>query len=106
MVPSRTIPRVPLKITCRSFTGSSVELRKQNGPGFEKPSRSEFHSAEEVIGRAPLRAAIEVAEFEATLDALAEGSRKLPVLPPEATRRAGIYRDHIRGGGGHSFGIG
>lgn len=68
----------------------------------EQLSRGEFHSAEEVIERAletlaerePSRAAIEVAEFEATLDALAEGSHKLPVLPPEATRRAGIYRDH------------
>jgi len=65
-------------------------------------SRGEFHSAEEVIERAletlaeraPRRAAIEAAEFEATLDALAEGSDKLPVLPPEATSRAGIYSDH------------
>jgi len=65
-------------------------------------SRGEFQSAEEVIERAletlaeraPCRAAIEAAEFEATLDALAEGSDKLPVLPPEATSRAGIYSDH------------
>lgn len=37
---------------------------------------------------------MDLAEFEATLDALAEGSDKLPVLAPEATTRAGIYRDH------------
>jgi len=35
-----------------------------------------------------------LAEFEATLDALAEGSESLPVLPPAATTRAGIYRNH------------
>ena len=33
-------------------------------------------------------------EFEAELDALAEGSEKMPVLPPEATTREGIYQDH------------
>jgi hypothetical protein len=35
-----------------------------------------------------------LAEFEATLDALAEGSEKLPVLPMDATSCAGIYRNH------------
>ena len=33
-------------------------------------------------------------ELEARLDALAEGSENLPALPPEATTREGIYRDH------------
>ena len=37
---------------------------------------------------------VRLAEFEATLDALAEGSEKLPVLSAEATSRAGTYRDH------------
>ena len=68
----------------------------------EALSRGEFHSAEEVVERAletlservQHRATMDAAEFEATLDALAEGSDKLPVLPPEATSRAGIYRDH------------
>ena len=68
----------------------------------EELSRGEFHSEEEVIERAletlsertQRRATMDAAEFEATLDALAEGSDKLPVLPPEATSRAGIYRDH------------
>jgi putative addiction module CopG family antidote len=68
----------------------------------EQLSRGEFHSAEEVIEhaletlseRAQRRATMDAAEFEATLDALAEGSDKLPVLLPEATSRAEIYRDH------------
>ena len=68
----------------------------------EALSRGDYHSAEEVIERAletlseraRHRAAMDAAEFEATLDALAEGSDKLPVLPPEATSRVGIYRDH------------
>ncbi|MBM4045059.1 MAG: hypothetical protein FJ279_08095 [Planctomycetes bacterium] len=32
-------------------------------------------------------------EFEAALDALAEGSESLPVLPPEAYERESIYGD-------------
>ena len=32
-------------------------------------------------------------EFEAGLDALAEGSEQLPVLPPEAYSRESIYGD-------------
>jgi hypothetical protein len=32
-------------------------------------------------------------EFEAGLDALAEGSEQLPVLPPEACSRENIYGD-------------
>jgi hypothetical protein len=35
-----------------------------------------------------------MAKFEAALDALAEGPERLPGLPPEATSRARIYRDH------------
>lgn len=33
-------------------------------------------------------------EFEADLDAFSEGTERLPVLPPEAFTREGIYRDH------------
>jgi hypothetical protein len=33
-------------------------------------------------------------EFEAAMDALAEGTEHLPVLSAEALTRAGIYRDH------------
>jgi len=65
-------------------------------------ARGQFRSPEEVIERALValseteqrRPNMSVAEFETTLDALAEGSDKLPVLPPEATSRAGIYRNH------------
>jgi len=32
-------------------------------------------------------------EFETELDALAEGSEKMPVLPPEALRRENMYED-------------
>jgi len=62
----------------------------------------QFQSPEEVIERAletlsertQRHAATDSAEFEAALDALAEGSEKLPVLSAEATSRATIYRDH------------
>jgi hypothetical protein len=33
-------------------------------------------------------------EFEADMDALAEGSELLPVLPPEAFSRESIYGNH------------
>jgi hypothetical protein len=33
-------------------------------------------------------------QFEADLDALAQGSDKLPHLPPAALTRKNIYRDH------------
>ena len=68
----------------------------------EQLSLGRYQSAEEVIERALENLAererrhmsMDLAEFDATLDALAEGSENLPVLPPEATSRAGIYRDH------------
>jgi Arc/MetJ-type ribon-helix-helix transcriptional regulator len=68
----------------------------------EQLAQGPYRSAEEVIEkaletlaeRATRHGAMSLAEFEATLDALAQGSEGLPVLPPEATTRAGIYRDH------------
>jgi putative addiction module CopG family antidote len=68
----------------------------------ERLAHGPYHSAEEVIERAletlseqeQGRANLNLAEFEATLDALAQGSEKLPVLPPDATTRADIYRQH------------
>jgi Arc/MetJ-type ribon-helix-helix transcriptional regulator len=68
----------------------------------EQLAQGRFRSPEEVIERAletlsegvQRRAVLDLAEFEAALDALAEGSERLPILPFEATSRAGIYRDH------------
>lgn len=68
----------------------------------EQLAQGQYHTPEEVIERAleslsereQRHAALNMAEFEATLDALAEGSETLPVLPTEATSRAGIYRIH------------
>jgi Arc/MetJ-type ribon-helix-helix transcriptional regulator len=61
-----------------------------------------YHSPEEVIERAleelskrvNKHTPVDLAHFEATLDALAEGSERIPVLPSEATSRSSIYRDH------------
>ena len=61
-----------------------------------------YRSPEEVIERALERlsqqeqvsARVDAAEFEAALDALAQGSERLPVLPADATTRAGIYQHH------------
>jgi hypothetical protein len=35
-----------------------------------------------------------LAEFDATLDALAEDSEEMPILPAEASTRTEIYREH------------
>jgi Arc/MetJ-type ribon-helix-helix transcriptional regulator len=78
------------------LTPHSKELLEQ------QLAEGQFHSPEEVIERAleslaerlKQRPVMNLAEFEATLDALAEGSERLPVLPPESTTRAGIYRNH------------
>jgi hypothetical protein len=39
------------------------------------------------------QAGLSLQEFEAGMDALAEGSEELPVLPPEAYSRESIYGD-------------
>ena len=65
-------------------------------------AQGQFQSAEEVIERAleslseglQRRSAMGLAEFEAILDALSDGSDRLPILPNEATTRTGIYRKH------------
>jgi Arc/MetJ-type ribon-helix-helix transcriptional regulator len=74
----------------------SEELLKQ------QLARGPYHSPEEVIERALETLtergrgtpALDLTEFDAILDALAEGSEKMPILPPEASTRAGIYREH------------
>ena len=74
----------------------SEELVKQ------QMALGEFRSPEEVIERASETLserlhpsdAMSLAEFDAALDALAEGSERLPVLAPDATSRIGIYGDH------------
>ena len=37
---------------------------------------------------------ISLEQFDAELDALAQGSDKLPYLPPEALTRESFYQDH------------
>ncbi len=78
------------------LTPHSEELLK------EQLAAGQFRSPEEVIEQAletlsermQRSSSMSLAEFEATLDALADGSERLPILSPEATTRAGIYRDH------------
>ncbi len=46
-------------------------------------------AATEHLGRA-----MSLEQVEAELDALAQGSDKLPYLPPEAVKRESFYQDH------------
>ena len=61
---------------------------------FQSPEEVIERALETLSERAQRSATMDVAEFEATLDALAEGPERLPVLPSDATNRADIYRDH------------
>ena len=78
------------------LTQHSEELLKQ------QLAAGQFRSPEEVIERAleslaersTRGSALTLSEFDAALDALAEGSDNLPVLADGATSRPGIYREH------------
>jgi Arc/MetJ-type ribon-helix-helix transcriptional regulator len=70
-------------------------LKEQLAQGrFRSPEEVIEHALETLAEGTQRRTTLDLAEFEATLDALAEGSERLPVLPSEATNRAGIYHDH------------
>jgi Arc/MetJ-type ribon-helix-helix transcriptional regulator len=74
----------------------SEELLKQQlarGP-YHSPEEVIEHALETLTEREQGARPTDLAEFDAILEALAEGSEKMPILPPEATTRAGIYRDH------------
>jgi len=66
-------------------------------------SAGKFRSPDEVVERAlevltamsERGASGDTARLAASLDALAEGSEGLPVLPAEATTRSAIYRDPL-----------
>ena len=68
----------------------------------EELARGRFHTPEEVIERAleslsdqeRANRVADLNEFDAVLDALAEGSEKLPELPDQAFTRQGIYQNH------------
>ena len=49
---------------------------------------------EEQAGMGGTEQALNLEQFEAELDALAQGSDKLPYLPPAALTREGFYQDH------------
>lgn len=64
---------------------------KARGMSVDDYLRGLLEEADAQVGHSP-RATLE--EFGAALDALAEGSEDLPVLPPEANSRAFYYEDH------------
>jgi len=69
-------------------------LKDQLSTGrFRSPEEVIEHALETLAEDAQRRGAMDLAAFEAALDALAEGSENLPVLPAEATSRTEIYRD-------------
>jgi Arc/MetJ-type ribon-helix-helix transcriptional regulator len=68
----------------------------------EELARGKYHSPEELIERAleslsdreRITRVADLDEFDAALDALAEGSETLPDLPDEAFTRQSIYQGH------------
>jgi hypothetical protein len=53
---------------------------------------------EALTGRAGSHGQLSVEEFHRMLDAMAEGSEKLPDLPTESFSRASFYEDRLNGG--------
>lgn len=78
------------------LTAHSEELVKQQmeAGGYRSPEEVIEKALENLAERSKRDTAMTMAEFDAALDALAEGSDKLPVLPTEATIRSEIYREH------------
>ena len=68
----------------------------------EELARGRFRTPEEVIERAleslsdqeRAKRVVDLTEFDAVLDALAEGSEKLPSLPDQALTRQSFYQNH------------
>lgn len=61
---------------------------------FRSPEEVIEKALENLVERTKNSNALSMAEFDAALDALAEGSERLPILPPDATTRSEIYREH------------
>jgi len=70
-----------------------IKERLANG-SYSSPEEVIEHALEALSGHENAIVNLNSADFEAALDDLAQGSDKLPVLPPEATNRDGIYRQH------------
>jgi hypothetical protein len=68
---------------------SVVSRARENGMSVDAYIQSVIESAavrQEMLAMSP-------EDFEAALDELSAGSERLPVLPPEACSREGIYKD-------------
>jgi hypothetical protein len=89
-------------------TGMNIRLNPHSEQLLkEELARGHFHSAEEVIERALEtlqqgggssaphgRTRPSLDQLRCSLDALAEGSDKIPALPTSAFSRENIYQDH------------
>jgi hypothetical protein len=68
---------------------SLVSLARENGMSVDAYVQSVIESAAVRQEMLPISSE----DFDAALDELSAGSERLPVLPPEAYSREGIYRD-------------
>ena len=77
------------------LTPYSEDLLKQQlaQGGFDTPEQVVEQALETLPEKSRRQSTMNLAEFDASLDLLAEGSERLPVLPNDATTRAGIYRE-------------
>jgi Arc/MetJ-type ribon-helix-helix transcriptional regulator len=83
------------KMNVRLNPHSEELLRQQLARGpYHSPEEVIEHALEALTQREHGASVPDLAQFDAALDALAEGSEKMPILPREASTRAGIYRDH------------
>ena len=88
-----------------------MTIRVELNPETEARLKAEAHAkglpvetvAEQLLkealtGRAESHGRLSVEEFHRMLDAMAEGSEKLPDLPTESFSRESFYEDRLNGG--------
>jgi hypothetical protein len=84
-----------------------VELNPETEARLKAEARAKGLPVETVAGQllkaalsgpSPSRGQMSVEEFHRMLDAMAEGSEKLPDLPTESFSRESFYEDRLNGG--------
>jgi hypothetical protein len=83
-----------------------VDLNPEVAARLSAQARSQGVPMEQLVERllkealavnSPTNGALNVAEFHQMLEAMAEGSEKLPELPTESFSRASFYEDPLEG---------
>ena len=86
---------IPVELNRETETLLKEEARAK---GLPVETVAEQFLKEALTGRAMSHGRLSVEEFHRMLDAMAEGSDKLPDLPTESFSRESFYEDRLNGG--------